>query len=207
MSAVTPGPRPLRLAMVGGGQDAFIGAVHRMAARLDGQYELVAGALSSTPDKARASGLALGLTEERSYPSHEALIAGELAKPPSERVQVVSIVTPNHLHYPVALACVQAGFHVVCDKPLVHTVTQALALRQAVRQAGTVFGVTYNYSGYPLVRQMRHMVQGGELGELRKVSAEYHQGWLARSVTEAESKQAGSPTAHREAETAKAHRG
>ncbi|MFC4456547.1 Gfo/Idh/MocA family protein [Deinococcus sonorensis] len=184
-------PAPLRLAMVGGGQDAFIGNVHRMAARLDGHYTLVAGALSSTPEKALASGLALGLSPERSYPSYTALIEGELARPEDERVQVVSIVTPNHMHHPVALACLQAGFHVICDKPLTHTAEQARELARAAEQAGVVFAVTYNYSGYPLVRQARELVQQGELGEIRKVIVEYHQGWLATQVSEADNKQAG----------------
>ncbi|WP_350245700.1 Gfo/Idh/MocA family protein [Deinococcus sonorensis] len=177
--------------MVGGGQDAFIGNVHRMAARLDGHYTLVAGALSSTPEKALASGLALGLSPERSYPSYTALIEGELARPEDERVQVVSIVTPNHMHHPVALACLQAGFHVICDKPLTHTAEQARELARAAEQAGVVFAVTYNYSGYPLVRQARELVQQGELGEIRKVIVEYHQGWLATQVSEADNKQAG----------------
>lgn len=185
------GPGPLRLAMVGGGQDAFIGGVHRMAARLDGHYTLVAGALSSTPERALASGLALGLSPERSYPSHQALIEAELARPEDERVQVVSIVTPNHLHYPVALDCLRAGFHVICDKPLTHTAEQARDLQQAAEQAGVVFAVTYNYSGYPMVRQAREMVQAGQLGTVRKVIVEYHQGWLAQSQDEASNKQAG----------------
>ena len=170
--------RKLRWGMVGGGVDAFIGAVHRHAAALDGQYELVAGALSSTPERARTSGRALGLPEERSYASWEELLERERARP--DPVEVISIVTPNHLHFPVALASVQAGFHVICDKPLVHTATQARTLEKAVQDTGTLFAVTYNYSGYPLIRQAREMVLGGVLGELRKVQVEYHQGWLAR---------------------------
>ncbi len=177
--------RPLRLAMVGGGKDAFIGAVHRHAAALDGRYQLVAGALSSTPERSRASGEALGLPAERSYGSWQELLAGEQAR--EDGAEVISIVTPNHLHFPVALAAVQAGFHVVCDKPLVHTLAQAQELEAAVRAAGNVFAVTYNYSGYPLIRQAREMVRGGVLGEIRKVIAEYHQGWLA---TGSEGKQA-----------------
>ncbi|WP_237724931.1 Gfo/Idh/MocA family protein [Deinococcus alpinitundrae] len=177
--------RPLRLAMVGGGKDAFIGAVHRHAAALDGRYQLVAGALSSTPERSRASGEALGLAPERSYGSWQDLLAGEKAR--EDGAEVISIVTPNHLHFPVALAAVQAGFHVICDKPLVHTLAQAQELEQAVQQSGTVFAVTYNYSGYPLIRQAREMVRGGVLGEVRKVIAEYHQGWLA---TGSEGKQA-----------------
>ena len=177
--------RPLRLAMVGGGKDAFIGAVHRHAAALDGRYQLIAGALSSTPERSRASGQALGLPADRSYGTWEELLAGEKGR--EDGAEVVSIVTPNHMHFPVALSAVQAGFHVICDKPLVHTLAQATELEAAVKAAGTVFAVTYNYSGYPLVRQAREMVRSGVLGEIRKVIAEYHQGWLA---TEQHNKQA-----------------
>lgn len=182
--------RRLRYAMVGGGRDAFIGGVHRKAAALDGQIELVAGALSSSPDKARASGRDLFLADDRNHGSWQALLADELRRPPGERIDFVSIVTPNHLHHPVALAFVEAGFHVVCDKPLVHTSAQARELVAAVARQGTVFGVTYNYTGYPLVRQMRHMVQGGAIGRVRKVVVEYHQGWLATAVETRGSKQA-----------------
>ncbi|WP_420594646.1 Gfo/Idh/MocA family protein [Deinococcus sp.] len=169
--------RPLRWAMVGGGADAFIGAVHRHAAALDGRYQLVAGALSSTPERAKASGEALGLPEERNYGTWEELLSGEKAR--EDGAEIISIVTPNHLHFPVALLAVQAGFHVICDKPLVHTLAQARELEAAAAQVGKVFAVTYNYSGYPLIRQAREMVRGGQLGEIRKVIVEYHQGWLA----------------------------
>lgn len=182
--------RRLRYAMVGGGRDAFIGAVHRKAAALDGQIELVAGALSSSPDKARASGRDLFLADDRNHGSWQELLADELKRPPQERIDFVSIVTPNHVHYPVAQAFVEAGFHVVCDKPLVHTGAQARDLVAAVKKHGTVFGVTYNYTGYPLVRQMRHMVQSGAIGTVRKVVVEYHQGWLATAVEASGSKQA-----------------
>lgn len=182
--------RKLRYAMVGGGQGAFIGAVHRMAMALDGQYELVAGALSSTPDKARASGRELGLAESRNHGDWQALLADELKRGASERIDVVAIVTPNHVHFPVAKAFVDAGFHVVCDKPLVHTAAQAEELVTAVRRRGTVFGVTYNYGGYPMVRQAREMVRRGELGTLRKVVVEYNQGWLATRLEEEGNKQA-----------------
>jgi predicted dehydrogenase len=174
--------RRLRYAMVGGGRDAFIGSVHRKAAALDGQIELVAGALSSQPDKARASGRDLFLADDRNHGSWQNLLADELQRPPEQRIDFVSIVTPNHVHYPVAQAFVDAGFHVVCDKPLVHTSVQAQALVNAVAKQGTVFGVTYNYTGYPLVRQMRHMVHSGAIGSVRKVVVEYHQGWLATAV-------------------------
>ncbi|MDZ7937110.1 MAG: Gfo/Idh/MocA family oxidoreductase [Rhodoferax sp.] len=177
-----PPNRRLRYAMVGGGRDAFIGGVHRKAAALDGQIELVAGALSSSPDKARASGRDLFLADDRNHGSWQDLLADELRRSPEDRIDFVSIVTPNHVHFPVAQAFVEAGFHVVCDKPLVHTGAQAQALVAAVKQQGTVFGVTYNYTGYPLVRQMRHMVQTGAIGTVRKVVVEYHQGWLATAV-------------------------
>jgi len=168
--------------MVGGGRDAFIGAVHRKAMALDGQIELVAGALSSSPEKARASGNDLGLSDDRNHGDWQSLLADELQRAPQERIDFVSIVTPNHVHFPVAQAFAEAGFHVVCDKPLVHTRAQADALVATVKKQGTVFGVTYNYTGYPMVRQAREMVRSGQLGELRKVVVEYNQGWLASHV-------------------------
>jgi len=174
--------RKLRCAMVGGGRDAFIGAVHRKAMALDGQIELVAGALSSSPEKARASGRDLGLADDRNHGDWQSLLADELNRPPEERIDFVSIVTPNHVHFPVAEAFAEAGFHVVCDKPLVHTRAQADALVATVKKQGTVFGVTYNYTGYPMVRQAREMVRSSQLGELRKVVVEYNQGWLASHV-------------------------
>jgi predicted dehydrogenase len=187
---VNGAPRKLRYAMVGGGQGAFIGSVHRKAMALDGQYELVAGALSSTPEKARASGRELGLAEDRNHANWHELLADELRRGPDERIALVSIVTPNHIHFPVAKAFVDAGFHVVCDKPLVHTAAQAAELVAAVRKQGTVFGVTYNYTGYPLVRQAREMVRAGELGDIRKVVVEYNQGWLATKLEATGNKQA-----------------
>lgn len=176
--------------MVGGGRDAFIGAVHRKAMALDGQIELVAGALSSSPEKARASGRDLGLADDRNHGDWQSLLADELKRPPVERIDFVSIVTPNHVHFPVAQAFAEAGFHVVCDKPLVHTREQADALVATVARQGTVFGVTYNYTGYPMVRQAREMVRSGQLGELRKVVVEYNQGWLASQLEDAGNKQA-----------------
>lgn len=176
--------------MVGGGQGAFIGAVHRHAIALDGQAELVAGALSSTPDKARVSGRELLLADGRNHGDWQSLLADELKRPAEERIDFVSIVTPNHVHYPVAQAFVDAGFHVVCDKPLVHTREQADALVATVQRQGTVFGVTYNYTGYPMVRQARAMVRAGELGELRKVVVEYNQGWLSSQLESSGNKQA-----------------
>ena len=176
--------------MVGGGRDAFIGAVHRKAMALDGQIELVAGALSSSPGKARASGRDLGLADDRNHGDWQSLLADELKRPAEERIDFVSIVTPNHVHFPVAQAFAEAGFHVVCDKPLVHTRAQAEALVATVARQGTVFGVTYNYTGYPMVRQAREMVRSGQLGELRKVMVEYNPGWLASQLEDAGNKQA-----------------
>jgi len=182
--------RTLRCAMVGGGRDAFIGAVHRQAMALDGEIRLVAGALSSQPQKALVSGRDLGLAPERNHPSWQALLQHELSLPRDERIDFVSIVTPNHVHHPVAKAFAEAGIHVVCDKPLVHTGAQADELVRITRDRGIVFGVTYNYIGYPMVQQAREMVRAGVIGELRKVVVEYHQGWLARRLDPGANKQA-----------------
>lgn len=178
----------LKAGMVGGGRDAFIGAVHRSAMALDGQIDLVAGALSSNPEKAKASGEDIGLA--RVYGSWEEMLEQESALPEGERIDFVSIVTPNHVHFPVAKAFAEAGFHVVCDKPLVHTSEQAQALVDITKQKGIVFAVTYNYTGYPMVKQARHMVKNGDLGEIRKVIVEYNQGWLATKLEESGLKQA-----------------
>ncbi|OUM04223.1 Gfo/Idh/MocA family protein [Variovorax sp. JS1663] len=185
-----PATRKLRYAMVGGGRDAFIGAVHRKAIALDGQAELVAGALSSSPEKARESGRALWLAEDRNHGDWRALLDDELKRAPDERIDFVSVVTPNHLHFPVAQAFVEAGFHVVCDKPLVHTGAQADALVAAVARQGTVFAVTYNYTGYPMVREAREIIRSGRLGGIRKVVVEYNQGWLATRLEGEGNKQA-----------------
>ena len=182
--------RRLRYAMVGGGRDAFIGAVHRKAMALDGQFELVSGALSSSPDKALASGRDLGLADDRNHPDWRALLAEELRRPAAERIDLVTIVTPNHVHFPVARAFAEAGFHVVCDKPLVHTSEQARDLAAVVARTGVVFGVTYNYTGYPMVREARELVRSGTIGKLRKVIVEYNQGWLATRLEETQQKQA-----------------
>jgi predicted dehydrogenase len=183
--------RRLRCAMVGGGRDAFIGAIHRHAMALDGRIDLVAGALSSTPDKARASGRDLGLRDDRNHGTWQELLDHETSLPADERIDFVSIVTPNHVHYDVAKAFAEAGIHVVCDKPLVHTSQQADELVEIVRRRGIVFGVSYNYCGYPMVRQARGMIAAGAIGEIRKVVVEYHQGWLARQVESQGNKQAG----------------
>ncbi len=171
------------MGMVGGGQGAFIGAVHRMAAALDGQIDFMAGALSSTPEKSKASGRELGLDEGRNYGSWEEMLSGELARPGDERIDFVSVVTPNHLHYPVARAFAAAGINVVSDKPLVHSSEQARDLMDVVAKSGVVFAVTYNYTGYPLVREARELVRSGRIGEVRKVIVEYNQGWLATQLS------------------------
>ncbi len=180
----------LRMGMVGGGQGAFIGAVHRMAARLDGGVEFVAGALSASPEKARASGRELGLDDRRNYESWEAMLGGEKSLPAGDQIDFVSIVTPNHVHFPVARAFVDAGFNVVLDKPMVHTSEQAAELASLVAARNVVFCVTYNYSGYPLVKQAREIVRSGEIGDVRKVVVEYNQGWLADRLEATGQKQA-----------------
>lgn len=182
--------KKLRYAMVGGGQGAFIGAVHRKAMALDGQMELVAGALSSDPERARASGRELGLRDDRNHGRWEQLLEDELKRPKDERIDFVSIVTPNHMHFPVAHAFAKEGIHVVCDKPLVHSSEEAQALAKTVERSGSIFGVTYNYTGYPLVREAREMVARGAIGEVRKVIVEYNQGWLATNLEATGQKQA-----------------
>jgi predicted dehydrogenase len=182
--------RKLKMGMVGGGSGALIGAVHRRAAVMDGEVEFVAGALSSTPEKALASGKELGLSDERNYASWERMLNDELSLPEEERVDFVSVVTPNHMHYPIARAFAEAGFNVVLDKPMVHTSEQAEDLTRVVEGSGVIFAVTYNYTGYPMVKQARHMVREGLLGEIRKVIVEYNQGWLASRLEETGAKQA-----------------
>lgn len=172
----------LKMGMVGGGKDAFIGAVHRMAAFLDGQIDFVAGALSSSAEKSRDSGLALGLAASRAYGSWEEMLESELKLPEDERIDFVSIVTPNHLHFPVAHAFAEAGINVISDKPLVHSSEQANQLIADVEKTGIVFAVTYNYSGYPMVKEARDLLHSGALGSIRKVLVEYNQGWLAQEV-------------------------
>jgi predicted dehydrogenase len=174
--------------MIGGGEGAFIGAVHRIAARLDDRYEFVAGALSSSPDRARRSGRALGLAAARSYGTFEEMLAAETARP--DGVEAVAIVTPNDAHALAALACLNAGFHVICDKPLTTSLAKARELRDAANASNRIFGVTYNYSGYPLVRHAREMIAGGELGEIRLVQVQYAQDWLTEPLELTGQKQA-----------------
>jgi len=173
---------PIRLGMVGGGKDAFIGGVHRIAARIDGEFTLVAGALSSTPEKSRESGAALGLAADRCYGSYDEMAEAEAARP--DGIQAVSIVTPNHMHAGPAIAFLKRGIHVICDKPLSATMEQAEELAQAVRAAKSLFILTHNYTGYPMVRQAREMVAAGDLGRLRVVQVEYPQDWLTVAAEE-----------------------
>jgi len=183
--------RKLRYGMIGGGRDAFIGAVHRMAANLDGQLELVAGAFSADPAKSRASGADLLLDPDRVYGSYLEMAQAEAARPAGERLDFVVIVTPNHLHFPIAKAFLEQGFHVVCDKPVTFDLGEAKALRRIVRKTRRVFVLTHNYSGYPMVKEARERVLRGELGEIRKVVAEYPQGWLSTALEATGQKQAG----------------
>ena len=183
--------RKIRMGMVGGGRGAFIGGVHRMAAALDGQIELVCGAFSSDPAKSRASGSDLFLPPERSYGSFEEMIKTEKTLPATQRMDFISIVTPNHAHFGPAKMALENGFHVVCDKPLCFSMEEALELEQLVRDTGLLFALTHNYTGYPMVKQARAMVRNGELGKIRKVVVEYPQGWLATRVEESGQKQAG----------------
>jgi predicted dehydrogenase len=180
--------RRLRLGMVGGGRGAFIGAVHRMAARLDDRYELVAGALSSEPQRARDSGADLLLCPDRCYISVEEMVAAERTR--ADRIDAVAIVTPNHLHYAPSKLFLEAGFHVICDKPLATTVADAEDLLATTEHVRRVFAVTYNYSGYPLVRHARELIASGELGALRVVQVEYAQDWLAQRLEAESQKQA-----------------
>jgi len=178
----------IRLGMIGGGEGAFIGAVHRIAARLDDRYAFVAGALASTPEKARRSGAALGLEPERSYADFDAMLAAEAKRP--DGIEAVAIVTPNHVHAPAVLACLKAGLHVICDKPLTTTLSQALDLRAAAIATNCIFAVTYNYSGYPMVRHAREMIAAGEIGEIRLVQVQYAQDWLTEALETTGQKQA-----------------
>jgi predicted dehydrogenase len=187
-SASTAVPRRIRLGMVGGGQGAFIGGVHRMAARLDDRYTLVAGALSADAARAHASAAELHIAADRSYANYRDMAHAEAAR--EDGIDIVAIVTPNHLHGPIASAFLDVGIHVVCDKPMTTTLAEALALVQRVRQTNCLFALTHNYSGYPLVRQAREMVAAGELGEVRVVQAEYPQDWLSTALEATGQKQA-----------------
>ncbi len=178
----------IRLGMVGGGAGAFIGAVHRMAARIDDHFDLVAGALSSTAEKSLASGRELGLDPSRCYGSFEEMAEKEAARP--DGIEAVSIVTPNHVHYPAAKAFLERGIHVICDKPLTSSLEDAKKLKAVADKAKALFVLTHNYTAYPMVRQAREMVAGGQLGQIRVVQVEYAQDWLTEAVEQTGAKQA-----------------
>ena len=173
--------RRLKLGMVGGGQGAFIGGVHRIAARIDDRWDLVAGAFSSDPDRARASAAELNVAPDRAYGSFAEMAEAEAAR--ADGIDAVAIVTPNHMHAPPAVAFLKAGIHVICDKPLAATMDQAREIADAVAASGKQFILTHNYTGYPLIRQARQMVADGELGDLRVVQVEYPQDWLAEATS------------------------
>ncbi len=179
----------IRYGMVGGGQGAFIGAVHRLAMRMDDHYELVAGALSSTPEKAAASGAELGLAADRSYSDYKAMAKAEAKR--ADGIEMVAIVTPNHMHFPVAKAFIEAGIHVVCDKPLSLNLKEAKQLEALLKKhPKVIFALAHNYSGYPMIRQAQAMVARGDLGEIRLVQGEYPQDWLTNDLEKTGQKQA-----------------
>ncbi|RXG19411.1 putative dehydrogenase [Leeuwenhoekiella aestuarii] len=182
--------KKLKMGMVGGGQGSFIGDVHRRASRIDGMIDLVCGAFSSNPERSIKSAEALGVAPERAYKSFEEMIEKEAILPESDRMDFVSIVTPNHMHFPPAKLALEKGFHVICDKPVTLSLEEAFELQKAVKKSGKVFALTHNYTGYPMVKQARLMVANGELGDIRKVVVQYLQGWMSTAVEETENKQA-----------------
>jgi predicted dehydrogenase len=182
--------RKLRYGMVGGGRGAFIGAVHRIAAQLDGQAELVAGAFSSDPQRSYDSAADLFVAADRAYGSYQDMVVAEATRPPGERLDFVVIVTPNDQHFPAATLFLEHGFNVVCDKPVTLTLAEARALRETVARSGKVFVLTHNYTGNAMVKQARALAHSGALGTLRKVVVEYSQGWLARDIESSGHKQA-----------------
>ncbi|GAA4397291.1 Gfo/Idh/MocA family oxidoreductase [Nibrella viscosa] len=180
----------MRMGMVGGSLEAFIGAVHRRAAVFDGEIELVCGVFSSNPEKSKQTGHALYLPENRVYTSYEEMIMREKELPEGERMDFISIVTPNHMHFPPAKMALENGFHVMCDKPMTLNLEEAKELAAIVEQSGLIFGLTHNYTGYPMVKEARDMVRNGKLGKLRKIVVEYPQGWLSKLEEATDYKQA-----------------
>lgn len=178
----------IRLGMVGGGRDAFIGGVHRIAARIDDRYDLVAGAFSSTPERSKASAADLGIAPDRAYGDYVEMAKREARL--KNGIEAVAIVTPNHMHYPVAREFLKRGIHVICDKPLTSTLADARRLAKAVESSRALFVLTHNYSGYPMIRQAREMVSRGDLGDIRIVQMEYPQDWLAEKIEDSGQKQA-----------------
>ena len=182
--------RKIRYGMVGGGRGAFIGAVHRIAAAMDQQVELVCGAFSSDPEKSKASGADLFLPANRCYGSYAEMITAEAALPADQRMDFLAIVTPNHVHFPPAKMALEHGFHVLSDKPATFNLAEAKELAKLVKKTGLLYGLTHNYTGYPLVKEARGLVAAGKLGKIRKVVVEYPQGWLATRLEESGQKQA-----------------
>jgi predicted dehydrogenase len=180
----------VRMGMVGGGEGAFIGAVHRIAAAIDGEIDLVCGAFSSDAERSARSGAALNLPSERVYADYQSMMAAEAVLPASRRMQFVSIVTPNHMHFPVAQEALRAGFHVLSDKPATFDLPEAMQLRDVLDSTGLLYGLTHTYTGYPLVKEARARVAAGELGKVRKIIVEYPQGWLADRQEDEDNKQA-----------------
>ncbi|GAB3481714.1 Gfo/Idh/MocA family protein [Marinomonas epiphytica] len=178
----------IRIGMVGGGDGAFIGAIHRIATRLDDRFELVAGALSSDPQRALTSALKLGISEERSYANFDDMARQEKQRP--DGIQAVIIVTPNHMHYPVAKSFIEQGIHVICDKPVTKDLAQAIDLQKALDRSDTFFALTHNYTAYPMVRQAKYLVDSGVLGAIRVIQVEYAQDWLTDKTEETDNKQA-----------------
>lgn len=190
MAVNEPLNRKLNMALVGGGQGSFIGRVHATAAVLDNRARLVAGALSSNAERSKASAADYDIPLTRAYGSYAEMLAAEAKLPPGERIDFLSIATPNHTHFEIAKAGVEAGFNVICDKPMTFDLQQAEQLLAAVEKSGVVFAVSHNYTGYPLVRQAREMIMGGELGEIQAVRAQYIQGWLRTKLEAEDQKQA-----------------
>ncbi|MEM7557520.1 MAG: Gfo/Idh/MocA family oxidoreductase [Planctomycetota bacterium] len=189
---MTNGPlnRKLKMGLVGGGQGSFIGKVHSIAACLDNRAEVVAGAFSSNPERSKASAGDYDVSEDRAYGSYLEMFEKEAAKPEGERIDFVSITTPNHVHFEVAKAAIEAGLNVVCDKPMTFDLAQAEELANLVDNSDVVFALTHNYTGYPLVRQAREMIQNGELGEIQAIRSNYIQGWLRTRLESSDQKQA-----------------
>jgi predicted dehydrogenase len=190
MSLNAPLDRKLRMGLVGGGPGSFIGKVHSIAACLDNRCVVVAGALSSDPAKAKAAGADYGIDASRAYSSYQEMIAAEAKLSANERIDFVAITTPNHVHFPVAKLAAEAGFNVICDKPMTFTLEEAKQLVDIVKKAGIVFALTHNYTGHPLVRQARDMVRSGDLGEIQAIRAFYIQGWLRTRLENENQKQA-----------------
>lgn len=183
--------KKLKMGMIGGGPGSFIGAIHRNAALMDGEIELVCGSFSSNPDKSAAAGEYLYLDQKRVYSSYQEMFEKEKALPEDQRMDFVSIVTPNHVHFEPAKMAIENGFHVVLDKPMTFTLGEALELAKIIEQSGHLFCLTHTYTGYPMVKQAREMVKSGILGEIRKVYVEYPQGWLSQPTEKTDNKQAG----------------